>query len=337
MSYYLGLDAGGTKTYCLVGNERGEILGFGQGGTGNYEDRGAEAAAAEIGKAVHGALSEAKISLSDLGGIGMGIAGADIPEDYVMLERELFTPLFGTTPRVFRNDSMGGLRGGTKAPYGIVIACGTGCVCAGVNPEGEETRVGGINHHFGDRVSGSSIGEEGLQAVWRYRDGITAHTMLADLFLEKSGCKDLDEFFYEMYCQRIGFGDLQPMAKIVFQAALHGDTIACDILEASGRYLGQMVIAAARKLAMCRMPFEVVMAGSVFKGVSPVLKDAMTTMIHRECPYATPVMPIFEPVVGCLLLGMELDVTMTDDAYKTLTHSLDAAESRYGVSFKTEL
>lgn len=336
MAYYLGVDAGGTKTFCLVGNDRGEVLGFGRGGTGNYEDEGTEAAGREITLAVNAALSGAGIGLSDLSGIGMGIAGADVPDDYVMLEREIFTPLFGEVPRVFRNDSMGGLRGGTKAPYGIVIACGTGCVCAGVNPSGAETRVGGINEHFGDKVSGSSIGEEGLRAVWRYRDGITGPTLLAELFLAQSGCRDLDEFFDAMYCHRITFDHLQPMAKTVFDAALAGDAIACDILISSGEYLGEMVNAAARRLDMTRIPYEVVMAGSVFKGSSPLLRDAMTTIIHRVSPFAVPVMPLFEPVVGCLLLGMELDVTMSEDRYTTLTQSLVQAESRYGVSFKTE-
>jgi len=35
--YYLGLDAGATKTYCLVGDDAGHVLGFARAGTGNYE------------------------------------------------------------------------------------------------------------------------------------------------------------------------------------------------------------------------------------------------------------------------------------------------------------
>jgi N-acetylglucosamine kinase-like BadF-type ATPase len=182
--YYLGLDAGGTKTFCLIGDEAGHVLGFGRGGTGNYESYGPDPAREEISKAVSNALKETGLTLDQISGIGMGIAGADIPEDYEMLEREVFTPLFGKIPRAFRNDSMGGLRGGTREPKGIVIACGTGCVCAGKNKQGQEARVGGLGQPFGDKVSGSSIGEEGLLAVWRYRDGIIGKTLLADKFLE---------------------------------------------------------------------------------------------------------------------------------------------------------
>lgn len=335
MRYYLGLDAGGTKTFCLVGDEAGRVLGFGRAGTGNYEGYGLAAADKEIRRAVDTALQEAGLTLSSLSGVGMGVAGADIPEDYVMLEEELFAPLFGAIPRVFRNDSMAGLRGGTRDPFGIVIACGTGCVCAGINRAGEETRVGGINEDFGDMVSGSSLGTEGLKAVWRYRDDVIGKTLLVDKFLERSGCRDVEELFYKMYKRQITYVDLEPMAKLVFDAAYEGDNAASDILEWGGRYLGKMVNACAHRINMCRDTFDVVMAGSVFKGISPVLVDAMSTVIHRECPHARMVMPLFEPVVGGLLLGMELDAKIDDAVYATLGGELARAETKYQVRFKS--
>lgn len=336
MKYYLGLDAGGTKTHCLVGNADGGVLGFGKAGTGNYEGFGVAEAAAEIGKAVQDALDAAGLSLDQIAGVGMGIAGADVPEDYEMLEREIFTPLLGSIPRIFRNDSMAGLRGGTREPYGIVIACGTGCVCAGVNEGGEEARVGGINEYFGDAVSGSSIGLEGLKCVWRARDGIIPPTLMTGKFLERAACADVEEFFYVMYREEKTFADLEPMAPLVFDAAREGDEAACGILEMGGDYLGDMVNAVARHLDMTASTFHVVMAGSVFKGSSPVLRDAMMTRIHRVCPHAEGVMPVFEPVVGGLLLGMELDGTISESVYQTLADSLAEAEKRYQVRFKSE-
>lgn len=336
MAYYLGLDAGGTKTHVLIGDETGRILGFGKAGTGNYEGYGVEPARVEIAKAVNEALASAGITLEQVSGVGMGVAGADVPEDYVMLEREIFGPLFGAIPMVFRNDSMAGLRGGLRDPFGVVIACGTGCVCAGRNRAGKETRAGGISEAFGDAVSGTDIGIEGLKIVWRYRDGIVPHSLLVDKFLARSGQPDLEAFFYAMYREEMSYDDLQPMAKLVFDAAFEGDTQACDLLERSGAYLGDMVIAVARMLGMEREPFEVVMAGSVFKGSSPVLKDAMTTRIHRTAPLARPVMALYEPVVGALLLALEGPATMDDSFHAVLGESLAGAETRYGVRFRAE-
>lgn len=334
MKYYLGLDAGGTKTFCLIGDADGHVLGFGRAGAGNYEVSGVAPALEENRRAVENALQSAGLALGDIAGIGMGIAGADLPEDYEMLEREIFTPLFGNIPRDFRNDSMGGLRGGLREPYGIVIACGTGCVCAGVSRAGKSGRVGGLGDEFGDKVSGTSIGIEGLLAVWRARDEIIPPTELTDLFVARAGCTDVEDLFHKVYRRQIGLADLQPMAKITFEAARLGDRAACDILEWGGRYLGEMVNACARKLDMCGDTFKVAMAGSVFKGSSPVLADAMATVIHRECPGAVPVMPLFEPVVGTLLLGMELDIDVSDTVYDTLAGELAEAETRFGVQLK---
>ncbi len=336
MKRYLGIDVGGTKTLCLIGDEQGHILGFGSAGTGSYEYFGVEPAAVENRKAVEQALAEAGLQLSDISGIGMGVAGADVPEDYVMLEREIYTPLFGDIPRVFRNDSMGGLRGGTRDPFGIVIACGTGCVCAGVNRAGLEARVGGLGEEFGDLVSGSSLGMRGLQAVWQARDGVIPPTRLTELFVERGRCKDVEDLFYKLYRRELSHTELQPMAKLVFDAASEGDSAACNILEWGGAYLGDMVVAAARKLDMTEDSFEVVMAGSVFKGSSPVLADAMRTRIHRACPQAKTVMAVFEPVVGTLLLGMELDNRITEEVYDTLTRELMKAQERYRVKFKAD-
>jgi len=334
MGYFLGIDAGGTKTHCLIGDGEGHILGFGKAGSGNYESYGVDAAREEISKAVAQALETAGLTLDQIDAVGMGIAGADIPEDYVMLDREIFVPMFGSRPRVFRNDSMAGLRGGLQAPHGIVIACGTGCVCAGRNRAGEETRVGGISEDYGDMVSGSSIGFEGLKAVWRARDEIIPPTLLTQKFLERAQLPDVEALFYAVYRGELTLRELQPMAKLVFDAAYEGDSAACGILEWGGAYLGQMVNAVARRLQMRHEAFQVVMAGSVFKGSSPVLIDAMRTVIHRECPKAGTVMPAFEPVVGALLLGMELDGRVSQAIYTTLADALHTAEQRYGVQFK---
>ena len=337
MPNYLGLDAGGTKTFCLVGDDTGAVLGFGRAGTGSYEYDGVEAAAVENKRAVDAALAEAGLTLADISAIGMGVAGADVPEDYAMLERELYTPLFGDIPRAFRNDSMAGLRGGLREPFGIVVACGTGCVCAGRNRNGDETRVGGLGEPFGDMTSGSSLGRDALQAVWRSRDNILPPTLLTELLLERSGCADLDAFFYARYRGELPDSDLEPIAPLLFEAAGKGDSVACDILERHGAYLGMMANGAARRLRMEMDAFKVVMAGSVFKGtaLSPVLADAMRTALRRVCPKAETVMPMFEPVVGALLMGMEHELTISEAVYDNLSQQLKEAEARHGVAFQS--
>jgi N-acetylglucosamine kinase-like BadF-type ATPase len=333
---YLGLDVGGTKTYGLVASEDGEILGFGRAGCGNYEACGVESARREVEKAAQSALADAALRLDAIDAIGLGVAGADLPEDYEMLEREMLAPLFGDLPRAFHNDSMGGLRGGTRTPWGIVVACGTDTVCAGRNPAGQTARVGGFGEEFGNLASGTTIGRDGLRSVFRAREGIIPATLLTGKFAARAQVADVDALFHDMYHGRVTPDDLQPMAPLVFEAAFEGDAVACDILSAAGRYLAAMANALVRKLGMADAAFEVVMAGSVFKGTSPVLIDAMREGIHRLSPGARLVMPEFEPVVGALLLGMELQVQPDDAVYQRLTLGLDAVRKRHGVALRLE-
>ncbi len=335
MPNFLGMDVGGTKTYALAADEGGAILGFAKAGCGSYEYHGVEAAATENQAVLSAVLEESDLALADISAIGLGVAGADLPEDFEMLEREIYTPLFGAIPRHFRNDSMAALRGGTRADHGIVIVCGTGSVCAGRNASGEEARVGGLGPEFGDRCTGAGIGEEGLRSVWRARDGIQAPTLLTQKFVERSGLADVDELFRAVYRNTLPAGALEPMAKLVFEAALEGDGASRAILQEGGAYLGAMVNAVASKLRMGSDPFDVVMAGSVFKGESPELIDALKAGIRDRCPNAECRRPAFEPVVGALLMAFEEAGALSDQVHQGLEASLPRVENRYGITLRT--
>ena len=334
MGNFLGLDVGGTKTYCLISDEDGNVLGFGQGGTGSYEYHGVAHAARENRRAVDAALAEADLEVGDLTGVGLGVAGADVPEDFEMLEREIYAPLFGATPRVMENDSLAALRGGVRSDWGIVIVCGTGCVCAGRNREGLTARAGGLGPEFGDRCTGISIGQEGLRAVWRARDGITCPTSLTGRFVERAGCRDVDDLFSKVYGGEIGEGDLEPMTQVVFDEAVDGDPLACDILREGGRYLGAMVNAVAGKLAMEYTAFDLVTAGSVFRGVSPVFREDMVEVVHGFCSQARAVMPEFEPVVGALFMAMDKGYEVSDETYEAVSRGLSDILDRHQIQLK---
>ncbi len=336
MPYYAGLDAGGTKTHCLIADESGRVIAFGASGPGNYEVAGTSEARHEIETALNAALAESGIGLADLSAVGLGVAGADIDADFDMLEREVFGPLLGDIRRDFKNDSAAALRGGTRNGYGIVIACGTGCVCAGRDRAGVFARVGGFGEEFGDECSGTSIGHEALHKVFQARDGVVPPTKMTDLFVSRAECVDADDLFYRLYNQTITLESLEPMAPLVFEAALAGDSAACAILTGGGAYLGMMVNAVARNLGISADEFDVVMAGSVFKGSSPQLIESMTVVIRAECPRAAVVRSVYDPVVGALLMGLDLDNAVSKQTYSALENSLAEIELRHNVQLKTD-
>ena len=84
MTYYLGIDGGGTKTYALLCDEHGTVLGKGRSGNGNHQT-GALEAANSIREATFGALDEAGLRLEDIQHTYLGLAGADREADYLIL------------------------------------------------------------------------------------------------------------------------------------------------------------------------------------------------------------------------------------------------------------
>ncbi len=334
MRYLLGMDVGGTKTHCLVARDDGAIVGFGAAGCGSYEYHGIGPALIENKKAVDAALAAAGITLADVAGVGLGVAGADVPANFVMLEAEIYTPLFGAIPREFKNDSFAALRGGTRDPFGIAVACGTDSVCAGRNRAGVETRVGGFGPEFGNRCSGTLIGREGLQEVWRARDGIVPPTRMTDLFVRRAHCRDVDDLFDGVYTRRVTYESLEPMATVVFEAAVAGDAAACAILDAGGRFLAAMVNAVARRLSMTADAFDVIMAGSVFRGQGSVLTDALRADVVSVCPQARCVRPVFEPVVGGLFMAFDAAGLEVAPRLPKLESSLAETQTRFAVTLK---
>src|SRR3954464_5718563 len=85
LRYYLGVDAGGTKTHALIADQTGQIHGAGRAGTGNWESVGLDGAARSLEQALDGALSSAGLHKADLSAAGYGLAGMDWPSDEMRL------------------------------------------------------------------------------------------------------------------------------------------------------------------------------------------------------------------------------------------------------------
>ena len=336
MKKYLGMDVGGTKTDCLIADESGQLLGFGRAGSGSYEYHGVEHAAKENRLAVERALQDANLTLQDISAVGLGVAGADLPEDFIMLDREIYTPLFGDLPRDFKNDSMAALRGGTPQRPAIVIICGTGAISAGAAMDGTQARAGGLGVLYGDACTGVTLGEEGLKSVWRAREGIIPPTLLTNLFLERSGCSDVDTLFNSVYRGQLQPESLEPMAQLVFQAGVDGDPVACDILMVGGKYLGLMVNTVARELSLTNKSYTVITVGSVFSEGAPVLMESMCDTIQEMSSDVVFQTPEYMPIVGALLMAVEIDSSITKEFYKVLENSFPVYEKKYGITLKVQ-
>lgn len=303
MNCVLGVDAGNSKTFALVAETTGRVLGFGRAGPGNHQTVGLERALAEIRRACEAACAEAGIPLPVAFGV-FGLAGADLPEDFVLLERGIRELKLAQRFRV-ENDTLVALRAGARRPWGVVVVCGAGFNAAGIAPDGRVFRLPGLGWISGDRGGGWFLAQEAVRHVARAWDGRGEPTLLTSFVLKTLGVGSVEEMIAALYRGAIGEAKLLDLVPQVFEAAYAGDRVAQRLVVELGEEVGLAASAVIRRLGLERTDVEVVLAGGVFKGRGPLLWDTVAQVVHRTAPQAQLVRPRLAPVAGAVLLALE--------------------------------
>lgn len=328
MSLVLGVDAGASKTFALVTDDEGHILGFGQGGPGNHQAVGLEPALAEIRQACEEALTQAGTSPPvDFG--FFGLAGADLPVDFALLTPAIEGLNLARRVRI-KNDTMVALRAGLKRRWGVAVICGTGFNAGGIGPDGREVQLPGLGALSGDWGGGGDIAQEVIRLICRAWDGRGQPTALTEMVLAALELPSVEELISQLYQSQLDYYPgqfdqrrLLALVPLVFEAAYAGDQVAQELLVRVGTEVGVTANAIIQRLGLENTDVEVVLGGSIFKGKGPLLIDTVTQVVHRVAPQATIVLPEFEPVVGAVLLALEnLGVEVNEGIYANLRASL---------------
>ncbi len=321
-SFFLGVDAGATKTHAVIIKASGEVLGVGHSGCGSHEVAGYERAGKALTHAIEQAVRASGVPKDKLGYAAFCLAGIDIHADEVEVSRRMLDPLMAGIPYLLKNDAFGCLRGGTRDPFGVMINCGTGQVAVGRNRAGVEIRVGGYGWDFGDFGGGGAILQATLAAVVRADDGRGEPTQLVDAVLSVSGCPTVPEFIERSY-RDMEFIRGLGLPKIAFRVSRQGDRVARRIILAVADEMAVTAITLIRRLGMQEDTFDLITAGSVFKGEDPVFLEVIGKKVHEIAPGARLRMPLYPPVVGCALLALEsAGFSSNDEVYANIEQSL---------------
>jgi N-acetylglucosamine kinase-like BadF-type ATPase len=325
MTHVLGLDAGNTKTVALLAALDGTIAGSGRGGCGDMYGAGSpEAAMAELDAAIAGALSQAEIGLN-LSGLAAGcfsMAGADWPEDFDVIRCQLETRGLRRNVSIY-NDAIGALRAGTRDGFGVSVACGTGTATGARSPDGRLW-----HNSFWQAPQGAhELGQMVLDAVCRAELGIDPPTRLAARVLDFFHLDTVEAVLHRLTARaRPDNPDLGYLARALLDEATAGDPAALHICRQHGAALGDYALAAARRVGLQDTDFTLVMAGGVLRHPSPVLKTALVERVRAAAPGVRPVMSLFEPVVGAVLLALEAaGVTVDEPLLERLAATLPPA------------
>jgi len=314
-----GIDGGGTKTRCLIGDLNGNILGDYTLGASNHQTAGEAQAKAIINDVYLGALEKAKINHKDIKYIYLGLSGADLPSDFDLLNNWC-SDIFEETSFQVVNDAWIGMRSGLKGTWGAVSVCGTGSNAGACHPDGRKIILSALSYELGNYGGGGHITEKALHYAFRAYEGTGKETALAKELPRLLGAANMQDLMSKFYPKRlVDDEDLQKVSPLVFKLANDKDCVCQQILIDMGHVLGEMVTGVIKRVGMENLRVPVVLGGSVYKGNNPLLIDELTTTLHREVPNAYLKIPMMPPVAGAYLSALDSIGVVPDSAvYDTL-------------------
>lgn len=299
---FLGVDGGGTKSNIALMDESRTVVAEGQGGPSNPLRIGVETAVANIANAVDAVCDEYEISRGDIVSATLGLAGVR-REDMRERVQESFLTRYGIRETSITTDADIALYGTTLGKAGLVVIAGTGSVCLGINDTGERVMSGGWGPVAGDEGGGRGIAGEALHRIAKASDGRGRQTALSKQAAEYFRASSAENLIGALYAPQMDNSRIAGFARFVVEAAIHGDTIAAEIIEDAGRELGIAAVAVIRKLGLTRRKIPIGCVGGVFQA-GKLLTDPMTEVIRSAASKAYLTAPLMPPSHAAALLAL---------------------------------
>ena len=297
--HVLGIDAGGTKTVCLLADERGRVIAESRGGGANLQAAGE----LEVEKVLHHVMEEA-IGERDVrpAAICLGIAGVDREQDAAAVQGIMRRIGFKTRTLVV-NDALIALVAGAGDRPGVVVVAGTGSIAYGRNGAARAARAGGWGYLLGDEGGGFWIGRAALAAVVREFDGRGPRTLLTDMVLAQMRLNSPTELVHAIYMGGLHRYAIATIAPVVQQAADAGDGMAAEIVDRAAAELSAAAGSVIARLGMRGDPFPTVLAGGVFRGL-PSLISKVAARLAEVAPRSEVRRLEVEPALGAVTLAL---------------------------------
>jgi N-acetylglucosamine kinase len=299
-SHVLGIDAGGSKTVCLLANADGQILSEGRGPGANLHAAGELEAEKVLHQVMEAALGDRDLRPEV---VCLGMAGVDREDDARIVTGMVRRLTRGSRPLVV-NDALVALVAGAGPSPGIVVIAGTGSIAYGRNAGWIATRAGGWGHAIGDEGSGYWIGRHAMTAVVRALDGRGPATRLTGDVLAHFNVSDGAGLVQIVYHREVPRKNVAMLGPLVQRASDQGDAVASQILERAAEELTMAAQSVATRLGMRGEAFPFVLSGSVFRVVPSLVKEMQRRLIE-VAPRADVRLLEEEPAIGAVALALE--------------------------------
>ena len=305
----IGIDGGGTRLRAAIVSCAGELLGLGEGGSGNYHDVGAGQVRTNISEAVSQAWAAFDNTPQEVAAIFLGLGSIVTHEDQEAI-REIVRELALVPPNSIGvdHDLRVALMGGLAGETGIVLIAGTGSSCYGRDKHGNSWQSGGWGPTLDDPGSSFWLGRMAMIAAIRDYDGRGEATRLRDSVVDALELSDIRHILRRVELQGMKRSEVAALARLVTESAAEGDSVACQIIQQGTDELAKMVAAVAAKLAISNVstqPIPVVVTGGL-TAARQVFMKPLTESLRRLAPVTSLKESFLPPVLGAALLAIEL-------------------------------
>jgi N-acetylglucosamine kinase-like BadF-type ATPase len=297
MSFFLALDAGGTKTDYVLADETRELARV-RTGTIKRMRIDAETACQNLESALKELSARTGISMKQVTRTCVGTAGETVPlvKDWL---REAISARVGGGLLILGDVEIA-LEAAFPGRAGVLVMAGTGSNVVGRTIAGELISAGGWGPALADQGSGHLIGLESLRAIFLAKDEERETLLLPAVldFWQLSSLHHLVE-----YANAIPAPDFSTLTGVVLSCEEQGDEIASALLRKQGEDLAYLVRLVIRRLR--RASTEpgwtppIAYTGSILENIPPV-RDALMAAVQREFPTVQAPKKGVDPIDGAL-------------------------------------
>lgn len=319
--YFIGVDGGGTKTSCVIGDSSGKIIGTVVGEGSNIKSTKPEKVHLLMVELLDRLLLQTGIPKDEVSGIFIGTAGGDREADRIIWYDWMQSYFPDSCSIHITNDALPALVSGTFSLNGLVVIAGTGSIAYLVQENGTRTtRSGGWGYLFGDDGSGYHIGNEALRYVSKYYDAFGEDAQkepLTQAIMQHYNLQSPFEIITAVYGHENPRIAISSLAQPVLELAQQNYAPAVEIVQQAVNALVELLSTVFRREKdASKLP--IVLCGGLFsnKLFYKSFKEAMQTFgneLHT---------PSFPPVVGSYLnallsKGIELTPELKKEVIKS--------------------
>lgn len=294
----LGIDGGGTRTRCALGDADGRVLHLAQAGPVNTNFVPRDDAVRAVRAAVSGVLAQARREGDRCRVVcaTLGLAAAETPP----LLREAIGDVLPHAAILPVCEGEIILAAACRADAGVAVIAGTGSAAWGRGRDGQTHQVGGWGTLLGDQGSAYALAVAALRAACLAHDEVGEPTALVAMLQEALHLAAFRDLVGRVYRPPLSRAAIAALCPLVFRAAEHGDRMAQTLLDNAAGALARQAVACARHLNLPAAPFPIVASGGVVANAPPRYWETFMRVAGIACPQATCTILAGEPVIGAV-------------------------------------